>query len=182
MKPDKKRKKEIIWVLIYTKAKEEIKANENLQRQGFKTFLPLIASSNKNSKDKSFVPVFPRYLFAKINMETDNWSSIKSSYGVSHIVMFSEKFTSIPNNIIKLIQGKLNEEGVFKEDISIVDYKKGDQVFIKEGRFAGIDAIFLSKKSKDRVRLLLKLLNTSVVTEITSSNIENKEDVRSFKF
>ncbi len=182
MKTVAKEKKEIIWVLIYTKAKEEKKANENLQKQGFKTFLPLISPTNKNREVKSLVPIFPRYLFVQINLESDNWSSIKSSHGISHIVMFSEKLTSIPNNIVELIQGKLNEEGVYKEDISIVDYQKGDPILIKEGRFAGIDAIFLSKKSKDRVRLLLKLLNTSVVAEITSSNIEAKEDVKSFKF
>ena len=41
MKAEKKDKTEIIWVLIYTKARQEIKANENLRRQGFKTFLPL---------------------------------------------------------------------------------------------------------------------------------------------
>ena len=181
MKPVKKGKKEIIWVLIYTKAKEEKKANENLQKQGFKTFLPLISPSNKNSEFKSLVPVFPRYLFVQINFETGNWSSIKSSYGVSHIVMFSEKFTSIPNNIIEFMQDKLNEAGIYKEDISIVDYQKGDPIYVKEGRFAGIDAIFLSKKSKDRVRLLLKLLNTSVVAEITVSDIGNKEVVKNFK-
>ena len=181
MKLVKKGKKEIIWVLIYTKAKQEIKANENLQKQGFKTFLPLIAPTNKNSEFKSLVPVFPRYLFLQINFGLDNWTSIKSSYGVSNIVMFSEKFTSIPNNIIELIRDKLNEAGIYKEDVSIVDYQKGDPVSIKEGRFAGIDAIFLSKKSKDRVRLLLKLLNTSVVAEITTSNIENKEVVKNFK-
>ena len=181
MKPVKKGKKEIIWVLIYTKAKEEKKANENLQRQGFKTFLPLIAPTNENSEFKSLVPVFPRYFFAQINFELDNWTSIKSSYGVSHIVMFSEKFTSIPNNIIKLIQDKLDEAGIYKEDISIVDYQKGDPVSIKEGGFAGIDAIFLTKKSKDRVRLLLKLLNTSIVAEISTSDIGHKEVVKNFK-
>jgi len=181
MKPVKKKKKEIIWVLIYTKAKQEIKANENLQRQGFKTFLPLIAPTNKNSEFKSPVPVFPRYFFAQINLELHNWTSIKSSYGVSHIVMFSEKFTSIPNNVIQLIQDKLNEADIYKEDVSIVDYQKGDPVSIREGRFAGIDAIFLSKKSKDRVRLLLKLLNTSVVAEITTSDIGSKEVVKNFK-
>jgi transcriptional antiterminator RfaH len=168
-------------VLIYTKAKEEKKANENLQRQGFKTFLPLIAATNKNSEPESLVPVFPRYFFAQINFEYDNWTSIKSSYGVSHIVKFSEKFTSIPNNIIQLIQDKLDESGIYKEDVSIVDYQKGDPISIKEGRFAGIDAIFLSKKSKDRVRLLLKLLNTTVVAEIPTSDIGNKEVVKNFK-
>ena len=182
MKAAKKDKNKIIWVLIYTKAKQEIKANENLQKQGFKTFLPLIAPTNKNSEFKSLVPVFPRYFFAQINFELDNWTSIKSSYGVSRIVMFSEKFTSIPNNIIKLIQDKLDESGIYKEDVSVVDYQKGDPVSIKEGRFAGIDAIFLSKKSKDRVRLLLKLLNTSVVAEITKSNIGHKEVIKNFKF
>jgi transcriptional antiterminator RfaH len=181
MKPVKKGKEEIIWVLIYTKAKQEIKANENLQKQGFNTFLPLITRTNKNSEFQSLVPVFPRYFFAQINLELDNWTSIKYSYGVSHIVMFSEKLTSIPYNIIKQIQVKLDKSGIYKEDISIVDYQKGDTVSIKEGQFAGIDAIFLSKKSKDRVRLLLKLLNTSVVAEITASDLANKEVVKNFK-
>jgi len=181
MKSVKKGKEEIIWMLIYTKVKEEKKANENLQKQGFKTFLPLISPSNKNNEFKSLVPFFPRYLFAQINLETDNWSSIKSSYGVSHIVMFSEKFTSIPDCIIKSIQDKLDESGIYKEKVSKVDYQKGDSVFIKEGRFAGIDAIFLSKKSKDRIRLLLKLLNTSVVTEISKSDLGHKQVVKNFK-
>ena len=182
MKSIKKGNKGIIWVLIYTKAKEEKKANENLQKQGFKTFLPLIARTNKDDGFSSLVPVFPRYFFVQINLKLDNWTYINSSYGVSKIVMFSEKFTPIPNHIIKLIQNKLDESGIYKEEVSVVDYQKGDSVCIKEGRFAGVDAIFLSKKSKDRVRLLLKLLNTSVVTEITKSNIGHKEIVKNFKF
>ena len=181
MKPVKKRKKEIIWVLIYTKAKQELKANENLKKQGFKTFLPLMAATNKNSESKSLVPVFPRYLFAQINLHLDNWTSIKSSVGVSHIVMFSDKLTSIPHNIIRLIQNKLDETGVYKEDVSVVDYQKGDPVLIKEGVFAGVEAIFLSKKSKDRVRLLLKLLNTNIVAEMTTADLKKKEVVKSFK-
>ena len=177
----KKVKKEEIWILTYTKPKQEMLANENLQRQGFKTFLPLIAHTNKNKELKPPQPIFPRYLFVQINLELNNWASINSTYGVSHIVMFSEKFTSIPKNIIKLIQEKLDEFGIYREDVSIVDYQKGDLVSIKEGRFAGIEAIFLSKKSKDRVRLLLKLLNSSVVTEIPESDIDQKELVRDFK-
>ena len=108
-------------------------------------------------------------------------ANIKSSYGVSHIVTFSETFASIPNNIIEQIQDKLDERSIYREDASIVDYQKGDQVLIKGGSFAGIDAMFLSNKSQDRVRLLLNLLNTSVVAEIATSNIENKEVVRNFK-
>tara|TARA_B100000575_G_C23056660_1_gene608313 strand:+ start:73 stop:618 length:546 start_codon:yes stop_codon:yes gene_type:complete len=181
MKAAKNDKTEIIWVLIYTKARQEIKANENLKKQGFKTFLPLIEPNNKDT-DNCPIPVFPRYFFAQIDLKLDNWTVINSTYGVNQIVMFSEKFTSIPNDIIKLIQNKLDESDIYKEEVSVVDYQKGDSVCIKEGRLAGIDAIFLSRKSQDRVRLLLKLLNTSVITEMTKSNIGHKEVVKKFKF
>ena len=181
MKAVKKKKKENIWVLIYTKAKEEKKATDNLRNQGFKTFLPLIAHANKNDNFKSLVPLFPRYLFVQVNLELDNLASIKSSYGVSHIVMFSNKLTFIPNNVIKFIQDRLDKAAEYKEDVAIFDYHEGDRVSIKEGLFAGLDAIFLSKKSKDRVRLLLNLLNTSTVVELTKSDIGNKEVIKNFQ-
>jgi len=181
MKAFKKDKKEIIWVLIYTKANQEIKANENLQKQGFKTFLPLINRTNKNNKIESRVPLFPRYIFVRINFRLDNWTSIKSSYGVSHMVMFGENFTPISPKIIKLIKDRLKGEGVFKEEILKRDYKKGDFLTIKEGIFAGIDAKILANKSQERVRLLLKLLNTSVISEVTKSDIGRKEVVKKFK-
>ena len=171
-----------IWILIYTKAREERKAYENLKKQGFETFLPLIAPTNKNINSASLVPVFPRYLFVKINTDLENWNSIKYSIGVSKIVMFSDKFTSISEDIVNSIKERLNQSGIYKENISVVDHKEGDTVSISEGSFAGIDAIFLSQKSKDRVRLLLKLLNTSVIAEVDKSDLSPKEVIRNFKF
>lgn len=95
--------------------------------------------------------------------------------------MFSDKFTSISEDIVNSIKERLDQSGIYKENISIVDYKEGDTVSISEGRFAGIDGVFLSKKSKDRVRLLLKLLNTSVLAEVDKSNLSPKEVIRNFK-
>ena len=127
------------------------------------------------------VPLFPRYLFVNLHLSLENWNAINSTYGVRNIVMFSEKFTSVPDAIITMIKQQLDGSHVYKEDISFTEYQKGDPVSIKDGRFAGVDAIFLSKKSKDRVRLLLKLLNTSVVTEINQSDLGKKEIIKKFK-
>lgn len=174
--------KENIWVLVYTKAKQEVRANQNLSKQGFKTFLPLISETNKNNNTKSLVPIFPRYIFVEINLKTSNWSTIRSSYGVSKIVMFGDGFTIVPEKIINLIKSKLNKKGISKENISQVDYKSGDSLTIKEGWFAGIEAIFLAKKSNDRVRLLLNLLNTKVISEVSKTDIGQKEVIKNFKF
>ena len=171
-----------IWLLVYTKPREEQKANENLKKQGFETFLPQIISSNVESEDKPLVPVFPRYIFAKINLHLENWTLINSTFGVSKIVMFSDKLTPIPEHIIDLMKSKLSKPSVYKEYTEEVDYKEGEEVTIKEGRFAGLDAIFLSRKSKDRVRLLLQFLSTTVVAEIDNSQMSSKKIVKTFKF
>ena len=182
MKLDKKKTRQVIWLLIFTKTKEENRANANLIKQGFNTFLPLITLTNRNGKNKSLVPIFPRYLFVQINLDLSNWTSIKSTPGVSKIVMFSDKFTSIPDELIKSIKARLNKEGIYKEEISRVKFQKGDNVTIKEGPFAGLNAIFLSTKSKDRVNLLLNLLNTTVNAELSKFDIEQKEIIKTFKF
>ena len=181
MKTTEQDKKGTIWVLIYTKAKQEIKAKENLQNQGFKTFLPLINATNRDSEFRSPVPLFPRYIFTQINLSLDNWASIRSSYGVSRIITFGESFTPVSPKVIELIQDKLNEDGIYNQYISRANYRKGDSLTIKEGLFAGVNAIFLSDKPKDRVRILLKLLNTTVVSEISKSEIGHKEVVKTFK-
>ena len=181
MKPEKKVNRDIIWLLTYTKAKQEMKALENLEKQGFKSFLPLIPSTNKNDKDHVLIPVFPRYLFVQINKRLDNWTSINSTLGVNKIVMFGGTFAQVPNSIINKIKKRLNQKGIFNQNFLKVDYKKGDKLTLKEGSFSGVDAIFLSNKSKDRVRLLLKLVNTSVITEVAKSDIGHKELVEKFK-
>jgi len=182
MEAAKKPKNETIWLLVYTKPKQEKIANENLGNQGFTTFLPLITSTNSSTKSEDLEVVFPRYLFIQINVKLENWSSIKSTKGVDHIVLFGDQFTVVPEKIIKSIKGKLDKKGVYKQKISKTNFNKGDQLVIKEGAFSGVDAIFISNKSKDRVKLLLKLLQTSIITEVAKSDVGLKETIEDFKF
>ena len=55
------------WILVYTKSRQEERAQENLEKQGFDTFLPRISSDQGSSK--LIEAMFPRYLFLKINQE-----------------------------------------------------------------------------------------------------------------
>ena len=182
MKIENKDENGYIWILVHTKSRDEKKASENLELQGFETFLPLIPSTNRSNDQIKLVPVFPRYLFAKIDPDQDNWTVINSTGGVSKIVMFSDKLTPVSNDIIDVIKERLHSSDVFREGVSIEEYKMGDNLSITKGQLKGIDAIFLSNKSKDRVRLLLKLLNTSVIAEVDREIIGNKEIIKKFKF
>ncbi len=170
------------WLLVYTKAKEEQRAKTNLENQGFQTFLPMIAFVKMNrSKSTTVEPMFPRYLFIKLNLEKDNWTLIKSTRGVSHIVVFGQRFAEIPDRVVAHLKSGADKNDIFKQTIKRQEFEKGDTLIIAQGIFKDKEATFLSKKSKERVRILLRFVNHLITTEIAASDIGQKEIIETFK-
>ena len=170
------------WFLVYTKAKEEEIAQKNCANQGFETFLPMIAYE-KISQPKSFSlkPMFPRYLFITINVEKDNWHLIKSTRGVSHLVLFGNKFAAVPNAVIEFIKTRVNNHSIVKHNVTRQLFQKGDKLVINKGVFQGKEAKFLSMTGKERVRILLKLMNELIIAEIPEHDIGRKTVLEKFK-
>ena len=170
------------WLLVYTKAKEEQRAKTNLENQGFQTFLPMIAFVKMNrSKSTTVEPMFPRYLFIKLNLEKDNWTLIKSTRGVSYIVVFGQRFAEIPDRVVAHLKSGADKNDIFKQTIKRQEFEKGDTLIIAQGIFKDKEATFLSKKSKERVRILLRFVNHLITTEIAASDIGQKEIIETFK-
>ena len=170
------------WLLVYTKAQEEQKAKRNLQNQGFEIFLPLIAVTRSNQpKSKTLKAMFPRYLFVRINTELDKWNRIKSTRGVSHLVVFGQRVAEIPNQMIVYLKSKADENDIFRQNIMRKEFQKGDTLVIEKGVFKNIEAIFLAKKSKERVRLLLRFVNHQITADVPASDIGEKEIIEAFK-
>ena len=170
------------WWLVYTKAKEEEKAKKNLENQGFKTFLPIIASEKiSQPKSISFEPLLPRYLFISINEERDNWAQIKSTRGVSHLVIFGDKVAEVPNFVVAFLKSKVDSNDILKQKVIRQEFQKGDKLFIKKGVLEGKQGTFVSKSGKERVRILLKLMNELVIAEIPLNDIGRKAIIEPFK-
>ena len=61
--------------------------------------------------------MFPRYLFVKINIELDKWNRIKSTRGVSHMVVFGQRLAEIPNQVIDYLKSEADENDIFRQKI-----------------------------------------------------------------
>ena len=170
------------WFLVYTKAREEERAQKNLENQGFETFLPMIAYE-KISQTKSFSlkPMFPRYLFITINAERDNWHLIKSTRGVSHLVLFDNKFAVVPNAVIEFIKTRVNNHSIVKQKVTRQLFQKGDELVVKKGVMKGKKATFFSKTGKERVKILLKVMNELIMAELPEHDIGHKAIMKTFK-
>jgi len=170
---------------VYTKPNQEEIAKENLERQGVKVFLPLISRyKSKNNLDEGVrtEALFPRYLFIKINPYNSNFSYISSTRGVTKLVIFGDlSVSSVSKEIIKQIKNLLGNHDIFKEKIIRKEYIPGDKLTIKKGSAKGLDAIFLSNSGKNRVKILIQIINRSISADLHVDDIGKKEIVKTIK-
>ena len=144
------------WYLVQCKPKQDLRALENLQRQGYECLLPLhkVEYLQKGQWQIKEEPLFPGYLFIELNTLQDNWMPIRSTRGISQIVRFGAEPLPVPREIIERLQcGDSAPEQTFKP---------GEKVIISWAGSSGLEAIFLAKDGTERVLLLLKILQREI--------------------
>ena len=107
-------------------------------------------------------PLFPHYLFILLN-SADNWSTIRSTRGVSRIVYFNGVPASLESRIVEGLQhhcARLN--GLAAEPM----YKPGDRVLITDGCFKELEAIVTATSAEERVILLIHLFHREQCIEL----------------
>jgi transcriptional antiterminator RfaH len=165
------------WFLLQTKPRQEIRAVENLERQGVVSFCPQI-SVEKLSRGKRIQVqevLFPGYLFISFNYQTITSTTIRSTRGVSHFVTSSGSPVQVPQQLIDGLKQRVAVGGV---EASPNLPKSGDKLEILEGPFRGLDAIFSQPDGASRAIVLIKLLNQQVKATLpfTSLNLVDKAE------
>ncbi len=146
------------WYLVYSKPRGEHQALTNLERQGYRCYLPMLRATRKvkGRLVASVEPMFPRYLFISLDTSNDNWAPIRSTFGVTRLVRFGLEPAVVPDALIQLLMDRENDEGLLAPPRR--SFEKGDRVRIFEGPFKDYEAIFLASNSNERVVVLLEIL------------------------
>ena len=160
------------WYLVLTKPQSEFKAQENLSRQGYETYLPLLQTSRRrNGKNvKRTEALFPRYLFIHLDKEADNWSPIRSTIGVAGLVRFGGMPAVVPENMIENLKENENELGL--QSFEKKELQPGDKVEIIDGPFEGFKAVYQKMKSTERVSVLLDIVGKNTQVTLSMHELE----------
>jgi transcriptional antiterminator RfaH len=163
------------WYLVYAKPRQETVAQQNLERQGYRTYLPLVSHARRRNGRRINVvaPMFPRYLFIHLDNRSDNWGPIRSSRGVASLVRFGQAAAKVPTGLITALRQREDERGV--QIMPVEDYQPGSRVRITDGSFSGYQAVFLAKTGRDRVVLLLDILGQHTRATVHADTIEPGE-------
>ena len=157
------------WYLMHSKHRLEVVASEQLQRQGYETYLPL-APVRRRKRGRMFSdvgPMFPRYLFIYLSDKTDDWGPIRSTIGVANLVRFAQSPARVPDNLIEALKQREDSKGV--QILASTGFEQGEKVRIAEGPFEGYEAIFQAHTSKDRVILLLQIAEKQISLRLDES-------------
>jgi transcriptional antiterminator RfaH len=151
------------WYVVQTQANAENKAVAHLGRQGFTTYLPRYLKRRRHARrvDMVAAPLFPRYLFVKMDTGIQRWRSIYSTIGVSRLVCNGDCPVPVSDAVINALQGRENTSGYVEFD-DRPKFGAGDKVRILEGAFYDCLGIYAGMPDRERVEILLDLLGRKV--------------------
>ena len=159
------------WYLLQHKPNNQNIALENLKRQGFETFYPLLENTKRtDSKFKnSFSPLFPGYIFVFFNIEDSRWIKIKYTFGVSRIVGFNSIPSTVPVDIILALQQKYNRSHKL---LSAKNIKTGVNTKILKGPLSGFVGRIEEYDANSRIKILLEFMGNQKSISINVHNTD----------
>ncbi len=160
------------WYAVHTQVHGEQRAKENLERQGFRVWLPLYWKTRRHARRRDTVlrPLFPRYLFISLDLETQRWRSVFSTRGVSTLLTVDGAPLAVPEGTVEGLQAGADSDGHFT--IRPKALAPGETVRIAEGPFAELEAVFQEEHDGNRVLVLLELLGRKTAVRLPGTHIE----------
>jgi transcriptional antiterminator RfaH len=141
------------WYVVHTKPRQENRALENLENQGFHCFLPTLQVQKLRNQKVQFItePMFSRYLFIQLDEQTQNWAPIRSTLGVSKLVSFGTQPAKVPPEYIAFLREAPLEtlERMFAP---------GDRVQVASGPLQGMEGQYIAHDGESRAFVLIDLL------------------------
>lgn len=164
----------IYWSCAQTHPHNEALALRNLRRQQFTAFYPFFLIKNRFRRF-SVKPVFPGYVFIRLDDQVPNWSPINSTLGVKRLLTQAarcdgkdeyRKPAKVPfvddMRKLQVRDGNTSDQEVMPP---------GTMVRIRRGPFAERVAL-VALSAGDRVRLLLEAFSRQVEVEFDTEAVE----------
>ena len=153
------------WHLVHTKPRGEARSLENLERQGFEVFLPMITLQivRRGKLTSVTEPMFSRYLFIRTTTMVQDLSLVRSTLGVIQLVRFGTVPAKVPNDWVESMR--------LQPAVHQKLFNAGDKLLIGNGMLKGLDAIYVQPDGETRAMVLINLLSKPHVVSYETANL-----------
>ncbi|WVH08979.1 MAG: Transcriptional activator RfaH [Fluviibacter phosphoraccumulans EoVTN8] len=154
------------WYLVQSKPRNEARAVENLVRQGYETYLPLmeVERLQRGKLLKKMEPLFPRYLFLHLEEGNDNWGPIRSTLGVAGLVRFGQAYAVVSNEVMEAVRERT-------QDIRKTFFESGDNIRVVSGPLLGLEGVFEIANGEQRSFVLLEFMQKQQRVSVSTADL-----------
>ena len=154
------------WYLVQSKPRNEMRALENLARQGYETYLPLmeVERLQRGKLLKKMEPLFPRYLFLHLEEGNDNWGPIRSTLGVAGLVRFGQAYALVSDEVMDAVRERT-------QDVKKSLFESGDNVRVVSGPLLGLEGVFEIADGEQRSFVLLEFMQKQQRVSVSTADL-----------
>lgn len=158
------------WIAINTHPHREHIALENLRRQQFEAYCPMLRKRRSHARRVEMVlrPLFPNYLFVRANTQLARWRPILSTHGVRTIVRTGDELSFVAGGFIASLKAREVDGAIVRPGRP---YHIGQRVEITAGPFDRIVATIIEMDEKDRLVVLLEMMNRAIKVKVDSARV-----------
>ena len=158
------------WFVARVLARQEDRAQLNLRRLEFRSFIPKLKRTVRHARKSEDVlkPLFPGYIFVIIDISKQRWRTVNGTFGVASLIMGAEQPRSVPLGVVEALIASCETSGVVRLDDGL---EVGQKVRILSGPFSQALCRLAHLDDRGRVRVLLEILGMEVTTQLDRSAI-----------
>lgn len=158
------------WYVVRSKPRREEYAQDQLLRRGVETFLPRILETSGSRLEPTIGPLFPGYLFARVDL-LRQYNSVIWAPGVRSFVAFGEVPVAMDPAVVGFLRERCGAEGVVRV---VRTFRDGDLVRIVRGPLSGLIGVVQGQVSgQARVRILMELLRRRTQVNVPVQLVEH---------
>jgi len=151
------------WFVVMSKPGRQDDITVRLNSAGYTAFNPKLNQYNKKRGQYLVQPLFPLYIFVKLDIEKD-FKTINYTRGVLKILGIGKTPHPINEKIVTELQNRCKDGNLIEAKYCFEEeMKAGDKVQITNGPLEGIEAVVSGTyNDKQRVEILFELIKVSV--------------------
>ncbi len=156
------------WFALYTKPRNEFKAQLQIEAVSITTYLPSTIQVHQWSDRKKKIrqPLLPGYIFI-YGSERERLTALEAP-SIVRCVSDRGRPAKIPANQIENLRSFIQEEKKYTVENGI---PKGTSIIIKSGPFTGVSGVLIEDSDGKTFVVSIELLNRSIATHISESDM-----------
>lgn len=162
----------VCWYAIYVKSRHEVVAYGQLQQRGVESYLPLIKKSRQWKDRRKMVefPLFPGYLFVRVNPRPSEFVNVLKARGVVRLVS-GEQGVPLPVPDPEIDSLRIMMENGDGLDI-YPSLQEGRRVQVMRGPLRGASGVIVRKVGGYALIVNINILGRSIGVKLRSEDVD----------